>query len=194
MIYNLVMKIGNNNYQSFDFNLLSEYNGENLNTLEGIDTFTSKFSSEEELKMSLLEANFINAEDFSKEMKIIFYENGKMREEKYGICYQKLLASHEIITFIITNINNPQTLNKIYNEFAHRKNTSTFLNIVLNILKNIKEATNLKDIYYLNFISYLEKRDLGLFINKQFSAIIKEDKNMQVGDESGFQRKKTTEK
>ena len=187
------MKLGNNNYQSFDFNLLDCYNNEDLTTLEGIDSFSSKFINEDDLKLQLLKANFINPEDFTKDMKIIFFENGKIREEKYGICYQdsKKINTLYLINFIKNNFDSPQVLNKIYNEFIHRKNISTFLMISLDVLKNIKAATNVKNIYYLNFITYAEKRDLGLFINKHFSDIMINDKTKQVGDESGFQRKKT---
>lgn len=175
MQYNLVMKINNNNYQPFDLNLLSKYNKENLTSLEGIDKFTSKYNDELELKQDLLNANFIDIDDFNKELKIIFFENGNIREYKYSICYseaREFLNEDRIIFFIEENLTNPLILNKIYNQFQKRKNKSVYLTIVLNILKNIKKAENKKQIYYLKYLPYEEKRSLGMYIYQNFYGII----------------------
>ena len=103
LIYQLVMKRAHNNYQVFDFNLLSCFNNENMSTIEGIDEFTSKFPSEIELKNILYENNFIEADEVKNPLVIIFYENGKLREEKFGVVYkedQEYIKEEQIKQFI----------------------------------------------------------------------------------------------
>lgn len=176
MQYNLVMKISHNNYQPFDYYLLDKYTNEDLKTLEGIDAFCSKYKNEAELKKDLLIANFIDANDLEKELKIIFYENKNKREYKYELCFAeeiKYIGVDNIIKFLAENIDQPLILNKIYNEFQKRKQLSGYFIRVLKVLKNIKKADNVEWLNFIAYLSYEERRSLGMYIYKNFYDIIK---------------------
>ncbi len=186
MFYQLVMKKANNNYQPFDLKLFKNYEGEDLTSIIGIDNFTTKYKNEDELKKDLLEANFINIYDLEKDLLIVYYENEKWREEKFGLLFQddkNIIAVETIINFLKENINNPQVLNIIYNKFNNNKYKSMYLEILLDVLKNIKVAiknNKLKNINAVKFLPYIERRNLGIFINQRFSGIIKEGEKNEI--------------
>ena len=196
MQYNLVMRVNNNNYQPFDFNMLESYENENLSSLEGIDNFTSKYKEELELKYDLYRANFINIEDANNDLKIIFYENGSNREYKYGLVFEEakeFTSSDRIIEFLNSNIDDYLTLNKIYNEFNKRKNKSTFLVAVLDVLKSVKKCNDVKNIYYIKFLPYEERRSLGMYIYNTFYDILYTDKNKKECDNNEIRRTRSKE-
>ncbi len=178
MFYQLIMKKGNKNYQPFDLQLLNKYDGEELTTLEGIDNFTTKYKNENELKEDLLAANFINVYDLEKDLLIVYYENENWREEKFGLLFQddkNIIEVDTIINFLKENINNPQVLNIIYNKFNNNKYKSMYLAILLDVLKNVKIAiknNKLENIKAVKFLPYVERRNLGIFINQRFNDII----------------------
>ena len=193
MQYKLVMKNGNNNYQPFDFELLDSYNNENLNDLKGIDEFTSNYDDDLQLKYDLFAANFIEYSDLDKPFKIIYYENSRIRESKYGLSFKNskdYLDSDKIIEFLNNNITNPLVLNKIYNEFQNKEQKSPALIIVLNVLKNVRKAENLKNIYYVKFLPYEEIRNLGLYIFRELCDII----YIKDGDGNGTRKLLSNEK
>ena len=166
MQYMLVMERRPKDYMPFDYDKLSQYENENLNTLEGIDHFTSKFNDEEELKEKLLQANFI--------------------ENKYGICYkneQEFLNYQFAIAFLEYCSTNPQAANRIYNEFNHQKDLSPYFRSVLEVMKNVRSAANPKNIYYAKYLPYHELRALTLFIINNFSDIINYEDNIKAGEE-----------
>ena len=179
MQYQLVMKQGRDNYQPFDLEMLSEFSKQQLTTLEGIDAFTSQFSNQESIKKVLLDANFIEADQLANELKIIFFENGRIREYKYGLCYRyniSFLNQDTIKNFIQQNFNNPQVLNKIYNEFSHKKDKSIYLEAILELLKNVKKFPNKDVINYIDILPYNEKRNLGMYIFTTFGKnLLNED-------------------
>ena len=125
MKYQLVLKNGKNNYQPMEYYQLVD-NDIDIYNLENIDEFTIQFDNENALKNEFIKANFMDEEDRDKKLKIVFYENGKFRELKYGLLFQKSLDYRELVFFIFHNLKRPQVLNKIYNEF---KNNLEKLNI-----------------------------------------------------------------
>lgn len=185
MHYQLAMRRANNNYLLFELSRLEEFKNINTSTLEGIDSLTSQYNNEDEIKAILLENNFIDVEDLESPLVIIFYENEKWRQERYGICFKEhinCITNEFLIEFITQNIDNYEIINHIYNQFNSSKNKTTALELLLQVLKNIKKAKEqgiLKNIYAINYLSYKEKRDLGMFIIQNFSDIITLDK---VGD------------
>ncbi len=186
MQYMLVMERRPKDYMPFDYDKLSQYENENLNTLEGIDHFTSKFNDEEDLKEKLLQANFIEENEFNSKMKIVFKENNGIRENKYGICYkneQEFLNYQFVIAFLEYCSTNPQAANRIYNEFIHQKDLSPFFRSVLEVMKNVRNASNPKNIYYAKYLPYHELRALTLFIINNFSDIINYEDNIKAGEE-----------
>ena len=188
-MYQLAMKRAHNNYLFFDVELLECFNNEDMKTIEGIDEFTSKFASEDELKNVFYENNFIEAFEVDNPLLIVFYEKGKWREEKFGIVYKQdkeYIKEDKIKNFILDNINEPLKLNKIYNKFNNNKNKTDYFEFILNILKNIKVAIKDESTTFVgavNYFSYLEKRDMGMFIKQEFSDII--NKNIKGDDNIG---------
>lgn len=188
MQYRLVMKIAKNKYQPFDLQELNKnISAEELMTLQGIDRFTSYYPDEMSLKNDLLEANFISVDELDNDLKIIFYENGNYREYKYGIWYQNKIDYFDakfIINFILDNQSNYKVLNKLYNEFIHRQDKSAYWFYILNVLRNIREASNKKDIHYIEYLPYEERRSLGTYIYQNFCDTINLDRN----DKNGIQK------
>ena len=73
----LVMERRPKDYMPFEYDKLPQYNGEDLTSLEGIDEFTCKFTSEEDLKAEIVMTNCIDDFESSNKMKIVYYENEK---------------------------------------------------------------------------------------------------------------------
>ena len=110
MKYQLVLKNGKNNYQPMEYYQLVD-NDIDIYNLENIDEFTIQFDNENALKNEFIKANFMDEEDRDKKLKIVFYENGKFRELKYGLLFQKSLDYRELVFFIFHNLKRPQVLN-----------------------------------------------------------------------------------
>ena len=155
--------------------------------LENIDEFTIQFDNENALKNEFIKANFMDEEDRDKKLKIVFYENGKFRELKYGLLFQKSLDYRELVFFIFHNLKRPQVLNKIYNEFKNTKYLSDEFKELLELMKNIKivQENDLTKIYAISSCPYDERRNLGIYILDNFyDILINEDILQNTGDKN----------
>ena len=178
MKYYLVIKKAHNNYLPIDIEKLINLPDYKLTTIEGIDSFTINYEDEMALKDYLLSVNFIDEEESSKDLEIIYYENGGIRQLEYGPIFKKHLEvfdSEFLISFLIKLTDNPLATNRIFNAFSKQKNKSDIFQIVLDVLKNVKRSKDenkIKNIYYLRFLPYEEKRQLTLFIYNSFYDMI----------------------
>ena len=115
--YLLVIKRGNNDYLPIEWKLLKSYNNEDLNTLEGIDKFTSKHDKLS-LITDIINSNMLNLDEKFQDFAIIYSEKGRNRIIKEGIIFQNKThyTDPEYITNIIfDNIKNKQFLNNLSN-------------------------------------------------------------------------------
>lgn len=114
--YLLTIKRDNNDYLPLEWHLTEPYEGENLLSLEGIDSFTSKLSRVE-LLSEVLKANMIGPTEKYHSFAIIYFEKGKNRELKEGTIFKEdnIPTENEIILFILENIQNKAVLNDLYN-------------------------------------------------------------------------------
>lgn len=115
--YLLVVKRGNNDYMPIDWHILKSYNNENLNTIEGIDTFTTKHDKLS-LINELIDNNILSLDDYFQEFAIIYPEKGKNRLVKEGVLFKdkkEYLNINNIISIIINNINDKQFINNLSN-------------------------------------------------------------------------------
>ena len=186
MKYKLVLKNGKNNYQPLEYYQLVD-NDIDIYNLENIDEFTIQFDNENALKNEFIKANFMDEEDRDKKLKIVFYENGKFRELKYGLLFQKSLDYRELVFFIFHNLKRPQVLNKIYNEFKNTKYLSDEFKELLELMKNIKivQENDLTKIYAISSCPYDERRNLGIYILDNFyDILINEDILQNTGDKN----------
>lgn len=138
LLYMLVIKQGKNNYRPLEWNQLSKYNKENLNTLEGIDKFTKKYK-EDELIDDILDNNLAELNDRFIKFAIIYKEKGKFREVKEGIVFEEnknLLNENYIQNILFENTNNKNLYNHIINIL--NKDDSISSKEFIFILKNIE--------------------------------------------------------
>lgn len=175
--YLLVIKRNNNDYITLEWHLTNLYNNENLNTLEGIDTFTSKVTRIE-LINELLKENMSDLNDRFTSFEIIYYEKGKNRVLKEGAIFKEdtYYSEDEFINLVLTNVNNKRILNNIYN-ICNIKDNNTKLEefkYILKIIDTFKVKGN-KAVYaaLLQFkkIPYDIKRAILLKTSKKFPKI-----------------------
>lgn len=115
--YCLVIKRKNNDFLPVEWNLTKFYQGENLYTLEGIDTFTSKITRKE-LVQELLTLNIINPEDEFMGFSIIYKSKNKTRELKEGSIFHEdnaVISEDQLIEFLLGIQDNRQLLNEVFN-------------------------------------------------------------------------------
>ncbi len=115
--YRLVIKRGNKDYIPLEWTLASTYEGEDLTTLEGIDTFTTK-SDIPELFQDIIDKAIIEPEEKVQDVSIIFFEKGNVREVPHGAIFSDLQGKvnpDTVINFIAENIQNKQLMNKVFN-------------------------------------------------------------------------------
>lgn len=165
--YLLAIKRNNNNYLPLEWHLLDFYAGENLHTLEGIDSFTKKVTRFK-LITSALKANIVDENEHFQEFVIIYHEKGKYRELKDGPIFQEdtdILTINAIIGYIITNLDNHQALSEIYN-ICNLNIEDKKLEEVKYIIKNIDyfksqgEKVTYAALSILNDLDYSIKRSI----------------------------------
>ncbi len=138
--YLLVIKTGNNSYLPIEWETINDYQKENLYTLEGIDTFTSRFS-ESELLNEALDQNIVSPDDPYRTLSIIFKENGKNREVKEGIIYRdsyETLTEEEFVAVLLKAVdtNDKETINNVIMQCKNKDNNPELEKFIY-ILKNI---------------------------------------------------------
>ena len=116
-MYCLVIKRKNNDFLPVEWNLTKYYNGENLYTLEGIDSFTTK-TTRRELLEDLLSQNILNPKDQFERFAIIYKGKKGAREFKEGAIFKEdnaVLSEDELVEFLCRIQDNKQLLNEVYN-------------------------------------------------------------------------------
>ncbi len=135
--YLLAIKRDNNDYLPLEWNLTNFFDGENLTTLEGIDSFT-KHITQVDLINDIINKNMISPSEKFRNFVIIYYENGKIREDKEGPIFKDdfVIDENDFILFIIENIKNKRFLSFIFN-MCNVKSSNPRLEEFKFILKNI---------------------------------------------------------
>ena len=122
--YSLCIRRGNNNYLPIDWTILDNTsNQSDIYNLEKIDKFTVS-TTEEELKVKLLEGNYINGLEYECPIIIVYMEKGSIRILSEGSLFEDMkdvLDNEYIIDYLINNINNRQDMNKLYNYMSKYK-------------------------------------------------------------------------
>lgn len=171
--YSLAIKRGNKDYLPIDGTLLPIYNHENLSTLSGIDSFTSRFT-EIELIENILSVNIVPPTERFIKFVIIFMEKGNIRELKEGPCFienSSFLKKHTIYQFFTKNFYNKVLLNKVYN-FLNNKNNSKELEEFRYIINNIDffllkgEKVAIVAFQKIYELEHEESRKLGMYLAK----------------------------
>lgn len=127
-IYVLAIKRNNNDYLPLEWHLTPLYKGQNLSTLEGIDSYT-KSISEVDLLKTLTELNILSLEERFESFAIIYQEKGRIRELKDGTIFLNtpILKEDELINFILNNMSDKKLINRIYNVCTTIKEQNTEL-------------------------------------------------------------------
>lgn len=115
--YLLVIKRKNNDFLPIEWHLLKRYNGENLHTLEGIDSFTRKITTPE-LASELIDSNLVDPKEEFEKFAIIYNTKKGYRELKEGTIFKEnniIYSEDDLIKFIEKNKNNKELLNNISN-------------------------------------------------------------------------------
>ena len=164
MLYSLVLKNQYNQPLPIEWDLLPDYNGENIYSLEAIDLYTSKMSEEDLRYVLLNEFGY----DTSKQKMAIISKVGdyKATEIDYGVCFKEnkqFLNAEFVLNCIKENINDKNFLNRIYNEFNKMQDKSPAFEDLISVIHRTPIMENeLNNIYY---IDYIELRSLGMFIS-----------------------------
>ncbi len=172
--YLLAIKRNNNDYLPLEWHLLDIYSGENLLTLEGIDSFTKKITRLD-LINAILRANIVDKEEQYQGFAIIYHEKGKYRELKDGPIFKEdtnILSINAIIGYIITNIDNKQNLSEIYN-ICNLNIEDKKLEEIKYIIRNIDyfkiqgEKVTYAALSVLNDLSYAIKRSIIIKLSRK---------------------------
>ncbi len=177
----------------YEANLANKPDGQNISrhpSLEEIDRYTS-FYEEEAFMEELVKTGAIQEEEAAYAPVIIFVDN-KTRKLDDGILYENEKESIEpefIENFIIENKDNSNLLNRLYTKYYKSDDKSLLFTELLYIIKNIKRYRFNQLVIGLTRIKelpYIERRNLGLFINRQ----LKKNIIVEEIDEAGLKLKK----
>lgn len=169
--YLLVIKRKNNDFLPIEWNLLKIYKGENLNTLEGIDSFTRRITTPE-LATEIIEAHLVDPKEEFEKFAIIYNTKKGYRELKEGTIFKEnniIYGEDDLIKFLEKNKNNKELLNNISNQ-CNFKDKEEKINEFKFVLKNLDlfaaRGTNGIKAALSTFkqISYEKKRSLILKI------------------------------
>lgn len=162
--YLLAIRRGKNDYLPLEWELTNIYKNQDLNSLEGIDSFTCSVSKDELLK-NVLKENIVEGINDTVSFCIIFVEKDRFREVKEGVIFKekKEILNFNIVNYIIDNIKDKKVINMIYN-ICDIKNGSVELTNFKLVIKNIDIFLQ-KGVRYLkvalnsfNDLSYEERR------------------------------------
>ena len=119
--YLLAIKRGNNDYLPLEWHLTSLYHNENLNTLEGIDSFTKRLTKEE-LLLEVIKLNMINLDERFVDFAIIYPTKDKFNELKEGCIFKSdndILDENKNLNLFISA--NPEETIKALQRFKNVK-------------------------------------------------------------------------
>ena len=169
---NLALKFNNNNY----YPIIKEYldiitNEDDLNTLEGIDLFTSRFTKEEIID-SIKRSNIIANDEILNncELVITYTENKKVREFKVYTNDDIDYLNFESMEYLLRNVSNKNALNRLNNYFTSKSYMSEDLIEFASILNNVSIGQLING--YLK-LSYKSRRILKDYIFNEM--LIKEE-------------------
>lgn len=180
--YLLAIKRNNNDFLNIDWKLTKFYNGENLYTLEGIDSFTRKITTYE-LINEILEKHLIEKDELFQSFSIIYQAKKGTRELKEGTIFKEnnvIYSEDDLIRFIIKNKSNKQLLNMITN-LCNFKDKEDKVEEFKFVLKNIdlfesRGANGLKAaLSIFKDISYKKKRSIILKITDTIMVKLSQD-------------------
>ena len=135
--YLLAIKRDNNDYLPLEWFRSQLYNGEEFNSLEGIDNFTSRMTKHDLLNDGL-KLGLLDLDDKFMDFSIIFHENGKWRELKEGCIFEGLpqLDDEGFIDTIMAFASNKEVINNITNLFNKGFNSEASKQLFM-VLKNV---------------------------------------------------------
>ena len=171
--YMLVIKRDNKDYLHLEWNKTKYYNGENLNTLEGIDKFTSTLSAYE-LIDDVISKSLVSDSEKYRSFAIIFNEKGKTRELKEGVVFAGLsdvLIPDNIITFLTVNIDNKEFINTVTTLIKGKdQHSEEFKYILKNIDIFVKKGPKAVKVALDKFkeLPYEERRSLSIQLNNRY--------------------------
>jgi hypothetical protein len=135
--YLLAIKRDNNDYLPLEWFRSQLYNGEEFNSLEGIDSFTSRMTKHDLLNDGL-KLGLLDLDDKFMDFSIIFHENGKWRELKEGCIFEGLpqLDDEGFVDTIMAFASNKEVINNITNLFNKGFNSEASKQLFM-VLKNV---------------------------------------------------------
>ena len=135
--YLLAIKRDNNDYLPLEWFRSQLYNGEEFNSLEGIDSFTSRMTKHDLLNDGL-NLGLLDLDDKFMDFSIIFHENGKWRELKEGCIFEGLpqLDDDGFVDTIMAFASNKEVINNINNLFNKGFNSEASKQLFM-VLKNV---------------------------------------------------------
>lgn len=178
--YLLVIKRKNNDFLPIEWHFTKYYNGENLTTLEGIDSFTRKITTTE-LLQEIVDKKLVDVTEEFESFAIIFNSKKRTRELKEGTIFKEnniIFSEDDLIKLIIKNKNNKDFLNQIFNicNFKEREEkVEEFKFIIKNLdLFEIRgENGILAALSTFKLISYSKKRTIILKITDNLLVKLK---------------------
>ena len=153
---NLALRINNNNY----YPILKEYldiakNEDNFTTLDGIDRFLARFTTEEILD-SIVRSNILDQDTvYNSTLVIIYRDNEKIRELETHTLSDTTYIDFEELAFILNMLDNKNVMNQINNYFISKNYMPEDLKNFANILKN---DSIVQTIHAYDQMSYGSKR------------------------------------
>lgn len=185
MAYFLTIK-SKDNYKSLDITSLEEFqrlsNLKNSYSLEEIDLFTSRFSSEIELKTKLFEQGIISIEDITKEISIRMKQKDELKKVMYDLVYNstsKFLNEEYLRHILLTLQNDRDFLNKLLNHYrsSYKQENLNKIRAILTDYRgnsiNIYEALSsffIEEVYAMELstgqlkLKYKSLHDLAMFV------------------------------
>lgn len=177
--YMLAIRRHNNDYLPLEFNLTKEYEGENLNTLEGIDSFTTK-CEDFELIDSIIDDNIVDPNERFEDFVIIYYEKSKCRELKEGPIFKKdenILNIEYVTRAIVSLLDDKSFMNHIYNLKDKFSSESTLELIYLlkntNVLYSLSSDSARIIASLINSMPYEDRRIIGYIVYNKINSISK---------------------
>ncbi len=164
-MYYLVIKRNNKDYLFVDWTQTISYKGENMYSLYGIDSYTSRLNRIE-LLLDLVNSNLLESKEIFDSFQIIFKEKNRQRELKEGPIFiedTNILNENSFLEFIFKNKSNKSLINNITN-LINDEHLDIKTNNFKDTLKNINDYENdtqlIKSLEEFRKIPYHMKRQI----------------------------------
>ena len=164
--YYLVIRSGKNSYLPVDWSQTSIYEGEDLFSLKGIDTFTSRIHSIDLLR-EILKEKLITGDELFSSFEVLYLEKGHNRTLEEGPIFlenEYVISEGEFIEYIIANRHEQDVIESVLMQ-TQLKETSSNLEKFQLILRNISffgdRIEDLRDqLDTFKYLTYEEKRSI----------------------------------